>query len=133
MSVLLFSAFEAADAPLVAPPPLPFATAFSAAILAADRAAQSLLGGQPVTYAPEVGSPVSITGIFDSVFVLVRGGDVPAGVEALGPAVFLRLEDIPSDPELDDPTLTINGTDYVVIERVPDGIGGIVLALRTAS
>jgi len=103
---------------------------FEDAVLAADRAAMSLLGGQLVIYAPAVGAPVTITGIFDKVFVLAKG-DAKGGVEASGPAVFFRREDLPVDPEVDDPTLTIGGVAYRVIERMPDDIGGIVLALRS--
>jgi hypothetical protein len=95
----------------------------------ASRAAQAALGGETVTYRPELGAPVDVTGIFDRQYVLAKG-TAEAGVEALGPAVFLRLEDLPTDPEDDDPTLTIGGLDYRVIERRPDGMGWIVLALR---
>lgn len=103
--------------------------AFADLVAQVDRAALSTLGGEPVTYAPEVGSAVEVTGIFDAQYVLAKGG-AEAGVEALGPAVFLRLEDLPVDPEEDEPTLTIGGVDYRVTERRPDGMGGIVLALR---
>jgi len=44
--------------------------------------------------------------------------------------VFVRLDDLPVDPVLDEPTLTIRGTSYHVKARNPDGIGGIVLTLR---
>lgn len=111
---------------------------FSELVAQADRAAQTALGGEAVTYAPTVGAPVSVTGIFDAQFVLAKG-DAQAGVEASGPAVFFRLEDLPVDPETDEPTLTIHAAphraaelvgNYRVIERRPDGIGGIVLAIR---
>jgi len=115
---------------------------FAELVAAADRAAQAMLGGEPVTYAPEsVGlpvqlgaplgvQPVTITGMFDSQFVLAEG-DAHAGVEAAGPAVFFRVEDLPADPETDNPTITIRGVDYSVTFRKPDGMGGIVLGLRT--
>lgn len=105
---------------------------FSALVAAADRAAQAALGGETVTYAPEVGDPVEVTGIFDENYVLAKGS-AEAGVEALGPAVFFRLEDLPVDPEDDEPTLTIRSVSYSVVERRPDGMGGIVLALRRAT
>lgn len=104
--------------------------AFSDLVAAADRAAQRLLGGEIVTYAPLVGAPVSITGIFDSAFVLVKG-DAMAGVEATGPVVFFRFSDLPADPESDTPTLTIRGVNYRVIERDRDDMGGIMLILRS--
>lgn len=82
-----------------------------------------------VTYTPEVGPAVEIKGIFDANYVLAKG-TAEAGVETLGPAVFLRLSDLPVDPEDDEPTLTIRDVEYRVIERRPDSLGGIVLALR---
>jgi hypothetical protein len=94
-----------------------------------DRAAQAELGGEPVIYRPAVGDEVQPIGIFDAQYVLAQG-DAEAGVEAAGPAVFLRLSDLPVDPELDEPTLTIDGIGYRVTARKPDGIGGIVLLLR---
>ncbi len=128
MSLLLFAAFETAAVP-PGPPPLPYASAFAALVLQMDRAATAHLGGQPVIYAPETGAPVTISGVFDELYVLAKG-EPDTGVGVLGPAVFLRLEDIPVDPEVDDPILTIGGLDYEVIERRPDGLGGIVLPLR---
>lgn len=103
---------------------------FAELVARADRAAYASLGGEPVTYDP-AGTPraVVVTGLFDLQYSLAKG-DGEAGVGVLGPAVFLRLSDLPSDPDLDDPTLTIRGVVYRVIERMPDGIGGIVLTLR---
>ena len=101
-------------------------------MLAADRAGQVSLGGEPIVYQPETGAAVPITGIFDEVYILAKG-DAEAGVETLGPEVFLRLEDLPVDPEDDKPMLTLRGVTYRVTERRPDGIGGSVLALRAVS
>jgi hypothetical protein len=102
-------------------------------VAAADRAAQLKLGGELVTYDPAgAAPPVSVTGIFDPNYTLAKGAAL-AGVEALGPSVFFRLEDLPVDPEDDEPTLTIRSVAYKVIERRPDGLGGIVLALRRAT
>lgn len=111
--------------------------AFVDLVARVDRAALAVFGEPvPVVYAPEVGAPTSttpsgdpLTGIFDEQYVLAKG-TAEAGVEALGPAVFLRLADLPTDPEDDEPTLTIRAVDYRVTERRPDGMGGIVLALR---
>lgn len=102
---------------------------FDELVRRADRAVQRVLGSVVVTYAPLVGAPVPVTGMFDEQYVLAKG-DAHAGVEALGPAVFFRLEDLPVDPENDEPTLTIGGLHYRVIERKPAGMGGIVLVLR---
>jgi hypothetical protein len=126
---LAFSAAFQAAAP-VAPD---FMSQFDTLIRRVDRAAQSQLGGELVTYAPAVGAPVQVTGIFDANYVLVTGSIGNTGVEALGPAVFFRLEDLPVDPEDDEPILTIRGVDYKVLERRPDDMGGIVLAIRRAS
>lgn len=104
--------------------------AFSDLVEGIDRAAQTLLGGVPVIYQPEVGGPVTVQGIFDERYTLVQPGN--AGVEQLGPAVFLRLEDLPVHPDDDEPRLTIGGKVYTVRERQPDGPqgGGIVLLLH---
>lgn len=82
-----------------------------------------------IIYRPSDGAPVTVSGIFDASYVLARG-DAESGVEALVPAVFLKLADLPSDPEIDDPILTIAGITYRVRERRPAGFGKIVLALR---
>lgn len=82
-----------------------------------------------VIYQPAVGASVTINGIFDAVYVLAKA-DPEAGVEVLGPAVFLILADLPIDPEFDEPTLIISGVVYNVTERRPAGLGAIVLALR---
>ena len=44
--------------------------------------------------------------------------------------MFFRFSDLPVDPEDDEPTLTIGGVAYRVIERMPDDMGGIVLVIR---
>lgn len=103
---------------------------FAELVAAVDLAARTALGGEPVTYDP-VGTspPVVVTGIFDEQYVLAKG-TAEAGVGVLGPAVFLRLADLPTNPEDDEPALTIRSVVYRVTERRPDGMGGIVLALR---
>lgn len=107
-------------------------SAFDDLVEGVDRAALALLGGETITYTPDGGEPVEVTGIFDALYVLAKGSRAEAGVETLGPAVFFRLEDLPEDPQETEaePVLTIRGVDYQVIERRPDGMGGIVLALR---
>lgn len=105
---------------------------FADLVAGIDRAAQAVLGGEVVTYTAQGGTGVPVTGIFDEQYVLAKGS-AEAGVEALGPAVFFRLEDLPANPEDDEPTLTIRGVNYRAIERRPDGMGGIVLQLRRAT
>jgi hypothetical protein len=126
VSLLLFLSLESAPAP---PVPAVVTSPFNALVELADRAAMALLGGSTITYTPQGGVPVQVTGIFDAPYVLAKG-DAEAGVETLGPSVFFRLEDLPTDPEDDEPTLTIGGAVYRVDQRRPDGIGGIVLGLH---
>lgn len=107
----------------------PQVSAFVDLVARIDRAAQERLGGVAVIYQPAIGAPVSITGMFDDPYVSAQG-DAHAGVEAVGPSVSLRLEDLPVDPEQDEPTLIIGGIVYRIVERQPDGVGGVVLKLR---
>lgn len=102
---------------------------FDALLASTDRAAMDHLGGV-VGYTPGRGLSVSVQGIFDSAYVDVNLGQ--AGVSSTGPAVFLRLADLPSDPSDDDPRITISGVEYEVREAKPDGIGGVVLLLHVA-
>lgn len=103
--------------------------AFDDLIAGADRAVHALLGGQTINYRTALGADFPVVGLFDAQYVLAKG-TAEAGVESAGPAVFFVLADLPEDPEIDDPTLTIGGVEYSVIERLPAGMGGIVLALR---
>jgi hypothetical protein len=88
--------------------------------------------GESVTYAPAApGVPVTVTGIFDEAFALV---DPATGtVESLAPAVWLRLADLPVDPEDDDPTLTIRGRTYRPRQRERDGEGTVRMLLHRVS
>lgn len=102
---------------------------FDAAILAAARAALVHLGGA-VTYTPGVGDPAAVRGIFDATFVLVDTNS-NAGVASEGPAVFLVLADLPSDPETDeDARVTVAGTTYRAHTVKKDGQGGVLLLLH---
>lgn len=106
---------------------------FDELVAAADRVVQRELGSATFTYKTAEGATFpDLVGMFDEQYVLAKGS-AEAGVETLGPAIFVRLEDLPEVPEDDEPTLTIGGVDYRVIERRPDGIGGIVLVLRLVS
>ncbi len=102
---------------------------FGELVAGIDRAAMGLLGGESVIYRPTVEAEVEVVGVFDERYVLAKG-DAEAGVETIGPAVFLRLEDLPVEPEDDEPIVEIRGVEYRVIERQPDGMGGVVLVLR---
>jgi len=98
-----------------------------------DDAARRILGGVSVTYTPTVGDPVIVTGVFDREHVLVDPGDYNR-VEMVGPAVWLDLDELTSDPETDDPTITVDSVDYIVRARQKDSIGNsILLMLHLAS
>lgn len=97
----------------------------------ADRACLAHLGQVSVTYTPAVGDPVVVQGLFDRPYDMLVEGSAEYGVEQRSPMVWLRLEDLPADPDTDNPTLTIDGVNYDVIERKPDAErAGIVLVLH---
>ncbi len=101
---------------------------FAELLAIGDRATREILGS-PVIYTPGTGDPVTVTGIFDKGYVRVDLGN--PGVASYGPAVFLTLADLPSDPVADtDATVTIGGVAYLPHEPQPDGLGGIVLLLH---
>jgi hypothetical protein len=101
--------------------------AFADLIAATDVAARKHLGGVPVTYAPEEGEAVEVTGIFDASYVLV----LDDGVESVAPVVWLALSDLPADPGTDAATLTIDGQDYKIRRTLKrDEMGSILLALH---
>jgi len=101
---------------------------FPALLASSDRAVLQHLGGT-VVYAPSDGEPVEVPGIFDAAWVRVDAGE--AGVTSVGPAVFLRLSDLPSDPEDDaGARVTAGGTTYRIREAQRDGQGGVVLHLH---
>lgn len=106
--------------------------AFSDLVALVDRAAQKHLGGVEVTYVPQFGAPVLVTGIFSEQFVLAEGGAGMTGVEQVGPAIFFRLDDLPIHPDSDNPLITIGGVGYRIRERQVDGMGGIRLLLHRA-
>lgn len=82
-----------------------------------------------ITYQPASGPAVSVSVVFSDPSMVVQG-NADSGVETLAPTVFGRLEDLPVDPEFDDPILTIGGVAYRVTERRPAGLGAFWLAVR---
>lgn len=94
------------------------------------QADQALLKqvGVATSYQRASGPAISVTGIFDAAYVRVGVGE--AGVSSAGPAVFYRLSDLPVDPEPDDPTITIDGIAYAVVDVKKDGQGGVLLQLH---
>lgn len=93
-----------------------------------DRALQATWP-EPAIYAPAVGMPVPVTGIFDEAYVRVDGDESTIGT--VGPAILLVLADLPTDPELDaGPVLTIRGRTYRPRAFLRDGMGSIRLPLH---
>lgn len=88
------------------------------------------LGGREVTYRPGTGDPVVVTGLFEEAYSLASASD--AGVSSSGPAVFFRLEDLPSDPAADtgDVEVVIGTKAYRRREVRPDGQGGVLILLH---
>jgi hypothetical protein len=104
--------------------------AFADLVASIDDAVREHLGSVSVEYQPESGDAVEVDGLFDATYVLVDEGN--AGVEQVGPAVWLKLDDLPVHPDDDEPQLTIAGKLYRVRERQPDGMGTIRLLLHRA-
>lgn len=100
---------------------------FADLLAVADRAVLKHLGGS-VTYQPEGGVAVPVEGVFDAAYVKVDVGQ--AGVSSAGPAVFALLADLPTDPEEDEPVITVDGVGYTVREVKKDGQGGVHLLLH---
>lgn len=101
---------------------------FADLVALGDRTVRGLLGSA-FTYAPSVGDPVTVQGIFDASYVLVDVGD--PGVSSVTPAAFVRRSELPSDPEADEgATLTVEGKVYRIRELRPDSQGGVLLLLN---
>jgi hypothetical protein len=105
---------------------------FADLVMTVDRTVQGHLGSVTVTYRSKAGVPlfVEVPGMFDANFLLDAQND-HTGIETRGPAVFVRTEDLPTDPtDWDDPVCTIQGIDYAVVGRKPDSLGGLTLLLH---
>jgi hypothetical protein len=89
--------------------------------------------GEPVTYTPAYGSPLSITAIFDEAYT-------PAGIGELQlisarPVLGVRLSDFPADfdPEnAQGDEFTVRGRVYVVKAGKADSHGGARLEANLA-
>lgn len=105
---------------------------FPSLLAAADRAALAHLGGA-VRYVSATGAEVEVRGIFDNADanVIVQGQEVISS----GPKVFLRLEDLPTDPEAEPkgfPKLVVADVTYFANDVSKDGHGGVLLGLAEA-
>jgi hypothetical protein len=102
--------------------------AFRDLLAVADRAVQKHLGGT-VLYTPTNGGGVEVAGVFEAGHVRADAGQ--AGLTTVGPAAFVRLEDLPSDPEVDEgATVSVDGVEYRIHEPAKDGQGGVTLYLH---
>lgn len=106
---------------------------FAENLAAADRSVRTLLGdSEAITFTPGTGSPAQVTGIFDAAYQRVDPVG-QAGISTVGPAVFLSLSDLPSDPSADlSATITRGktGITYKPWQVEPDGMGGVLLHLH---
>lgn len=102
---------------------------FATLLATGDVAIRDVLGQDDVTYSPSVGASAEVAGVFDDAYVRTEAGQ--PGVVSSGPAVFLALDDLPSDPRTDlTATVTIDGTEYSIHEAKADGLGGVLLHLH---
>lgn len=95
----------------------------------ADRVVTTILG-EPVSYVPGVGEPVDVSGVFNAAYEYV---DINThdGVASVGPAIFLTLSDLPTDPETDtDARIVRQAVTYRAHTVKPDGLGGVLLLLH---
>ena len=103
---------------------------FPDVLAAGDEALREILGG-PVTYAPGAGDPVEVVGIFTAPHTAVDPESQGGGISTVSPTVFLKLSDLPSNPEVDPAArVTVAGVTYSWHDSQPDGLGGILLLLH---
>lgn len=97
----------------------------------ADKILQTTIGafGQPVTYTPSGGSPITINGVFDAAHSEVGMGSHVPGVSSVSPRLGIRLADLPAKPKKGD-LVAIGATTYRVIDSEEDGDGGSTLRLQ---
>jgi hypothetical protein len=101
---------------------------FGALLARADVTARRVLG-EVVRYTSGSGARVDVAGIYDALYVKVDAEHT--GASLAGPAVFLTLSDLPSDPETDgDCRVTVRGEIFEAREIQKDGQGGVLLMLR---
>lgn len=106
---------------------------FKELVESADAKVRRILGGDElVTYTSGADESVDVYGIFEASSVIVPVGD--PGISDVGPTVFLRLDELTSDPSTDESaSVTYDGSDYRIYEARPDGLGGVLCLLRVLS
>lgn len=105
---------------------------FASLLARADSAVLAHLGEEDgLVYAPGSGQAKAVPGLFDAQYTLVEAGE--AGVASVGPAAFVRLADLPTDPRADKAArLTVKGGTYKIRDVKPDGTGTAILVLGRA-
>ncbi|OFZ54973.1 MAG: hypothetical protein A2428_03105 [Bdellovibrionales bacterium RIFOXYC1_FULL_54_43] len=83
--------------------------------------------GTPVSYTPNGGDEIQISGVFSNAHILVEVGGVPQSMTA--PTLGIRLADLPAKPTKDD-QITIKGLNYRITDSQEDGEGGTTLILN---
>lgn len=103
--------------------------AFPDLAAAADRVVQATLGVVATWQSDEWGDAL-VPGVFDEAYELADPSG--AGVESLGPTLSaVRASDLPAHVDDDpDARLIIGEKRYRVVERQPDGMGGLRLLLH---
>lgn len=79
--------------------------------------------GRDVDYTPYGGSLVTIKGIFSNAFIQIND------VSTLSPTLRINLSDLSADPTTSD-SVSIDSTDYSIVDIHKDGIGGVTLILQ---
>lgn len=102
--------------------------AWSDVVQEMDAAVVAAFGEPAITYTTGQGLTAPLPGVFHAAYVRVEAGE--AGIASTSPAVFCRTRDLPVDPNDDDPTITVRGVAYRVIEIKPDGQGGTWLVVQ---
>lgn len=105
--------------------------AFEDLVELADRACIAALGPQSITYTSGAAVAVVINAIFDDSTVSMNSADTQTN--DTGPWVFVRLDDLSSDPDQDEPTITIGAQQYRVADVDRDNMGGARLRLHRSA
>ena len=83
--------------------------------------------GEEFTYNPNVGSSLTLVGIFDAGFYAAPGGEV--AVASSQPQIQYETAKIPDAPIYGE-TVTYKGRDYTIVGIEPDGTGVTTLILE---
>ena len=84
--------------------------------------------GVTVSVTSGVGAPFSVTGIYNNGYAGIALGEVE--MEGANPQIQCKASDVSNMVNGD--ALTVNGTNYTVVNQQPDGTGWMVLELHEA-